>query len=217
MPGSRRDRKPKRASPKVAIHRRLAEPKTNRGSIRPRRPVGFVGSLCLGRHPKSRVHQPVLKHGPKKQRGVNAPRLASMNSSSPKQIQLLWQAGNPAPRLFQWSPQGRAEGSLGRSPPKADGGLGTSYQIEPRPEGPRRISSMSAPRLGLQGFLAQRYLGLRFVRRCAANSLLTDPGFAFLVAVGSVDDRRIAAGLFHLLQRPVKLFLVGFTQRAVVS
>ena len=106
MPGSRRDRKPKRASPKVAIHRRLAEPKTNRGSIRPRRPVGFVGSLCLGRHPKSRVHQPVLKHGPKKQRGVNAPRLASMNSSSPKQIQLLWQDGNPAPRLFQWSPVG---------------------------------------------------------------------------------------------------------------
>ena len=32
-------------------------------------------------------------------------------------------------------------------------------------------SVVSAPRLRLKGFLTERYLGLRFVRRCAANSL----------------------------------------------
>ena len=89
MPGLRRDRKPKRARPRPPSQRRFAEPKTTRGSIRPRRPDGSADAMCLGRHLEVRDHQPVLKHGPKRRRGVNAPRLASMNPSSPTQIQLL--------------------------------------------------------------------------------------------------------------------------------
>jgi hypothetical protein len=55
------------------FQRRLAEPDNTRGSIRPRQPADSVDTLCFGRHPMVHGRQPVLKHGPIKQRGVLRP------------------------------------------------------------------------------------------------------------------------------------------------